>query len=92
MNSFQWSVKSLVFKTRLFAGSTPLLFAVSLDVTLGCVLLMFHRLTVVAVSEVRVMSGRFMVAFLVVPGCFAMMVRSLLVMFRCMAVMLGCFF
>lgn len=63
----------------------------SLDVALGCVLLMFHRLAVVAVSEMRVMSGGFMVAFLVVPGCFAMMVRSFLVLFRCMAVMLGCF-
>jgi hypothetical protein len=47
---------------------------------------------VVAVSEMRVVRGGFVIALAVVPGGFAVMAGSVLVVIRCVIVMLGCLF
>jgi hypothetical protein len=47
---------------------------------------------VMAVGEVRVVSSLFMVARFVVRGGFLVMTRSVLVVFRCLLVVMCCFF
>jgi hypothetical protein len=46
----------------------------------------------VAMGRVRVVSGSLVVARLMVPGGFAMMLGRSLVVFRCLAMMRGCLF
>ena len=52
---------------------------------------MFGRVRVVAVREMRVVGGGFVIAVGMVPGGFAVVAGSVLVMFRCVGVMFGCF-
>jgi len=58
---------------------------------LGRVFGVLGRVGVMAVSEVGVVRGGFVIAVGVVLGGFLVMARSVLVMFRCLGVMLGCF-
>jgi hypothetical protein len=46
----------------------------------------------VTMSQVSMVGGRFVVAFLMMRGGFGVMARSVLVMLRCLGVMVGCFF
>ena len=65
--------------------------AVRLNVVLGCVLSMLGRVYVVTMSEMRVMRGGFMVSIGVMTGSFAVVARSVLVMFCCLVVVMCCF-
>ena len=65
--------------------------AVRLDVMLGGVLGVLEGVEVVAVGEVRMVGGRLVFAIQVMLGGFAVMTRSVLVMFRCLTVMMSCF-
>lgn len=65
--------------------------AVRLDVVLGCVLSVFARVNVVSMCEMRVVRCGFMVSVGVMPGGFAVVARSVLVMLRCLIVMMRCF-
>jgi hypothetical protein len=47
---------------------------------------------VVTVSQVSVVGGRFVIAIQVMLGRFVVVARSVLVMFRCLGVMVRCFF
>lgn len=58
---------------------------------LRCVLSMFSRVYMVAMGEMRMMRGGFMVSIQVMTGGFAMVARSLLVMVRCLVVVVRCF-
>jgi hypothetical protein len=64
---------------------------VCLDMMLGGMLGVFGGMNVMAVSQVGVVSGRFMVAFLVMTGGFVVVTRSVLMMLRCLLVVLSCF-
>lgn len=61
------------------------------DVVLRCVLCVFSRVDVMSMCEMRMMRCCFVVSILVMPGGFAVMTRSVLVMFRCLVVMMCCF-
>ncbi len=63
--------------------------AVGLDVVSGGVLGVLCRVRVVTVGKVRVMRSRLVVALGVVPGGFAVMARSVLVVLRCLRVMMS---
>ena len=65
--------------------------AVRLNVVLGCLLSMLRGVNVVAMGEVRVMRGSFMVPFGVMAGGFAVVARSVLVVLRCLVVMMCSF-
>jgi hypothetical protein len=64
---------------------------VGFDVVLGGVLGVLSRMAGVAVSQVRVVSGLLVAAFLVMLGGCVVMASSVLVVFRCLGVVLGCF-
>jgi len=66
-----------------------LLFAVGFDVVVGGVLGVLRWVNVVAVGQVGMVRGGFVVAFGVVPGGFAVMARSVFVMLRCLGVMMS---
>jgi hypothetical protein len=57
---------------------------------LGGVLSVLHGVKMVGVGHMSMVSGCFVIAFIVMPGGFVVMARSVLVMFRCLGVMLGC--
>ncbi len=61
------------------------------DVVLGSMLGVVGGVGVMAVGEMRVVSGGFVVACGVVLCGFMVMARSVLVMFRCLGMMCGCF-
>ena len=65
---------------------------VGFNVMLGGFLGVLRRLNVVTVRQVSMVGGRFMVAILVMLGGFVVMARSVLVMFRCLDVVLCCYF
>ncbi|HUD53913.1 MAG TPA: hypothetical protein VMR02_01710 [Terracidiphilus sp.] len=67
-------------------------FAVSFNVMLGGMLGVFGGVDGVTMSQVSMVGGRFVVAFLMMRGGFGVMARSVLVMLRCLGVMVGCFF
>jgi hypothetical protein len=67
------------------------LFAVGFDVVLGSVFGVLGGMGVVAVRQMGVVRRCFMIAGEVMLGCFMVMARSVLVMFRCLGVMLSCF-
>ena len=62
-----------------------------LNVILGSVLGMLDGMNVMAMSQMRVMGSGFVVAVQVMLGGFMVMTRSVLMMFRCLRVMMGCF-
>jgi hypothetical protein len=70
-------------------GAGQLLFAVGFDVVLGCVLGVLCRVRVMAVGQVRVVRGGFMVAAGVMLGGFVVVTGSVLVMIRCLGVMMS---
>ena len=57
---------------------------------LGRLLGVLDGMEVVAMGEVRMMGGRFVIAVQVVLGGFPVMARSVFVMFRCLAVVMSC--
>jgi hypothetical protein len=63
---------------------------VRLDVFLGRVFRMFGGVDMMAVSEMRVVSGLFVVARFMMSGGFLVVARSVLVVFRCLLVMVNC--
>jgi branched-subunit amino acid permease len=65
--------------------------AVRFNVVLGCVLGMLGSMNVVAMREVGVVGGLFVVASFVMLGSFGVMVCGVLVVLRCLRVMMGCF-
>jgi hypothetical protein len=58
---------------------------------LGCVFRVLGSMDMVAVSEMGVMRGGFMVAIGVMTGSLAVVARSVLVMIRCLVMMMRCF-
>jgi hypothetical protein len=68
-----------------------LLVTVRANVVLGRMLGMLDGLNVVAMSEMCMMSGLFVVVGFVMAGGFLVMARSVLVMFSCLLVMMSCF-
>jgi hypothetical protein len=60
-------------------------------VVLGRVLGMFRRVDVMAVRQMRVVGSSYVVTALVMAGGFVVMARSVLMVFRCLLVMMGCF-
>jgi hypothetical protein len=64
---------------------------VSLDVVLSRLLRVFGRLTVMSVSHMSMVGGCFVVFFHVMLCGFVVMARSVLMVFRCLGVMMGCF-
>jgi hypothetical protein len=60
-------------------------------VVLGRVLGMFRRVDVMAMRQMRVMGSSYVVTALVMAGGFVVMARSVLMVFRCLLVMMGCF-
>jgi hypothetical protein len=67
-------------------------FAVSLNVMLGGFLGMFGGVNGVAVGQLGVVGGRFVIATLMMLCGFVVVARSVLVVFRCLGVMMCCFF
>jgi hypothetical protein len=65
--------------------------AVRFDVMLRRMLGVFGSVNVMTVSQVGVVSSRFVVAFLVMTGGFVVVARSVLMMLRCLLVMMRCF-
>ena len=65
--------------------------AVRLDVVLGCLLRMLAGVDVMPVSQMRMMRGCFVISVRVMPGGFAVVARSVLVMLGCLLVMVCCF-
>jgi hypothetical protein len=65
--------------------------AVSLNVMLGGMFGVIGSMHMMAMSQVGMVSGRFMVAVVVVTCGFAVMARSVFVVFRCLGVMMRCF-
>ena len=51
---------------------------------------MLHSVHMMGVRNMSVVGRSFVVALVVMPGGFVVMARSVLVMFRCLGVMLGC--
>lgn len=78
-------------RTASFAQIDGLFLAVCLNVILGSVLGMLDGMNVMAMSQMRVMGSGFVVAVQVMLGGFMVMTRSVLMMFRCLRVMMGCF-
>jgi hypothetical protein len=64
---------------------------VRFHVMLGGVFGMLGGVDVMAVSQMGVVSGRFVVSLQMALGGFAVVTRSVLVMLRCLSVMMGCF-
>ena len=58
---------------------------------LGRVLGMFRRVDVMAMRQMRVVGSSYVVTALVMAGGFVVMARSVLMVFRCLLVMMGCF-
>jgi alanine dehydrogenase len=67
-------------------------FAVSLNVMLGGMLGVFGGVDGVTMSQVSVVGGGFVVAVQMLLCGFVVMARSVLVVFRCLGVMVCCFF
>ena len=65
--------------------------AVRFHVVLGGCFCVILGLNMVAVRQVGMVSGGFVVAVLVMLGGFMVMARSVLVVLRCLFVVLGCF-
>jgi hypothetical protein len=65
---------------------------VRLDVVLGRMLGVFGGMHMMAMRRVRVVRGSFVVAFDVMLRGFLVVARSVLVVFRCLGMMMGCFF
>ncbi len=63
---------------------------VRFDVVLDRVFRVFGGVNVMAVGEVRVVSGLFVVARFMVRGGFLVVARSVLVVFRCLLVVMSC--
>jgi hypothetical protein len=61
------------------------------DVVLGGVLGVLSGVGMVAMRQVGVVGGGFMVAIEVLLGGFVVVARSVLVMLRCLSVMVRCF-
>jgi hypothetical protein len=61
------------------------------DVVLGGVLCMVDGVDRMAVSKVGMVTSRFMVPIEMMLGGFAVVARSVLVMFRCLGVVMCCF-
>jgi hypothetical protein len=59
---------------------------------LGRMLGVFLGMHLMAVRQMRVMGSFFVVVILMMLGGFVVMARSVLMVFRCLLVMLGCFF
>jgi hypothetical protein len=71
--------------------SSDLLISVGGEVVLGGVLCMFRGMDLVAVREVGVVRGDFVIAIEVLLSGFVVVACSVLVMLRCLGVMMGCF-
>jgi hypothetical protein len=67
-------------------------FAVSLNVMLGGFLGMFGGVNGVAVGQLGMVGGRLVIATLMMLCGFVVVARSVLVVFRCLGVMMCCFF
>lgn len=65
--------------------------AVRFYMVLGGFFRVIFGLNVMAVRQVGMVSGSFMVAVLMMLGCFVVVARSVLVVFRCLLVVLRCF-
>jgi hypothetical protein len=65
--------------------------AVRLDVMLGRVLCMLGGMDMVAVGQMSVASGCFVVSIRMMLRRFVVVACSVLVMFRCLGVMMRCF-
>lgn len=65
--------------------------AVRFHMVLGGFFRMILGLNMMAVRQVGMVSGGFVVAVLMMFGCFMVVARSVLVVFRCLLVVLGCF-
>ena len=61
------------------------------DVLLGSMLRMVCGMKVVGVCQVRVMGGFLVMTRFVMLGGLVVVTRSVLMMFRCLRVMMGCF-
>jgi hypothetical protein len=59
---------------------------------LGCMFGMLGGVNVMSLRQVRMVGCFLVVAFFMMLGCFLVMARSVLMMFRCLLVMMGCFF
>ena len=68
-----------------------LLLAVRLNVLLRRVLCVFGSMDVVAVRQVRMVSGCLVITGFVMLGGFVVVARSVLVVLRCLLVMIGCY-
>jgi hypothetical protein len=66
--------------------------AVSLNVMLGGMLGVLGGVNGVTVCQLGVVGGRLVIATLMMSCGFVVMARSVLVMFRCLGVMVCCFF
>ena len=78
-----------VFRSK----AAPLLLSVvRCQVMLGRMLGMFLGMHLMAMRQMRVFGSFFAVVILMVLGGFVVMARSVLMVFRCLLVMLGCFF
>jgi hypothetical protein len=62
-----------------------------LDVVLGGVLCVLDGMDGVAVSQVGMVSSRFGIRIQMMLGGFAVVARSVLVMFRCLGMVMCCF-
>jgi hypothetical protein len=62
------------------------------DVQFGCLGGMMSGVVGMPLRRMSMVSGRLVVARFVMPGGFEVVVRRLLMMFRCFAVMLRCLF
>jgi len=71
--------------------SGPCLVAVMLHVALGCFRSVMHGVLVMAMRRMRVVSRSFVVAAVMMIRGMAMVLRSVLVVFSCLA-MMGCGF
>jgi hypothetical protein len=65
--------------------------SVRFDVVLGSVFCMLLGMGLVTMGEVGMVGGRFMISVKVIFGGFAVMARSVFVVFRCLGVMPSCF-
>ncbi len=75
-----------------FKAAPLLLFVVRCQVILGRMLGMFLGMHLMAVRQMRVVGSFFVVVILMMLGGFVVMARSVLMVFRCLLVMMGCFF
>jgi hypothetical protein len=86
------SLETFCFQPKDLRSFLRVHFAVGFNVVPGGMFGVLGSLNMVAMREVSVMGGRFVVAILVMLRGFVVMARSVLVMFRCQGVMVRCFF